>query len=318
MFILLSILTIMARGEVVHADESVTITNAFCVNSPYGKLNVVEVNYEFPGRQYVLTDSHGILSAKGTLRFMTDANTIEFRDPNSKELLGTANIGENTKVMGTKELPIPRESNSPPTFQTDTRKQNQPLDTKVSMPQEEDFPYTHLIGTLKQNQPLDTKVSMSRESTFPPTFQTDTLKQNQPLGTQEVSMPQEEDFPHTHLIGRWKQNQPFADNLIEVLNRHFLNGYLPRRENEDQIFITRYKQLDVLTNNKLKARVAIMVKVPFSTTIGKPVQFQLFFLGQERRSLTQWRAAENEDVMKRINNFVSQLMEELAGVQRDD
>lgn len=236
MFILLLILTAMASGQVVRADEPVTLINAFRVKSPHGELNVVQVKYEFSGRRHVVTNSHGILSAKGTLQFLTDANEIEFRDPNSKELLGAVKIKENIKLMGRKEVPIPRLS----------------------------------------------------------------------------------DFPTTSQTGTWKQKQPFGDNLIKVLNRHFPNGYLPIQKGKDRIFITNFKLLEDLANSKQKARVATMVKVPSSVALDKPVRFRVFFLAQERRSRTEWRAAESEDVVKHIHNFVSRLTKELAVTKRSD
>jgi len=89
------------------AFKPVTIKKAFQVMSPHGPLNVVQVQYNFPGHNYVIASSHGLIRAQGTLRFLTKSNKIEFRDPDSNTLLSTVTFDEKIKLMGRKAAPIP-------------------------------------------------------------------------------------------------------------------------------------------------------------------------------------------------------------------
>ena len=213
------------------ASEQIKLMNVFRVMSPHGQLNVVQVQYEFPAKRHVVASSHGLVSGKGTLRFLTKVDRLEFRDPTSNALLAAVKIDKNIKLMGRKETPIPLES----------------------------------------------------------------------------------DFPATSRTAQWNKRYPFGDNLISVLNRHFPNGYLPiRKEEEERIFITNYKVFNELASNE-KARVAIMIKVPSSTDLEKLTLFRVHFLAHERRSRTEWRRAESEAVVAHVQKFVRQLTRELAG-----
>ena len=100
------------------ASEQIKLMNLFRVMSPHGQLNVVQVQYEFPAKRHVVASSHGLVSGKGTLRFLTKADRLEFRDPTSNALLAAVKIDKNIKLMGRKETPIPLESDFPATSRT--------------------------------------------------------------------------------------------------------------------------------------------------------------------------------------------------------
>ncbi len=99
-------------------SAQIKLMNLFRVMSPHGQLNVVQVQYEFPAKRHVVASSHGLVSGKGTLRFLTKADRLEFRDPISNALLAAVKIDKNINLMGRKETPIPLESDFPPTSRT--------------------------------------------------------------------------------------------------------------------------------------------------------------------------------------------------------
>jgi hypothetical protein len=192
----------------------------------------VQVQYKFPGHQYVVASSHGLIRAEGTLRFLTKSDSIDFRDPDTNAVLATVAIDKSIKLMGRKEAPIPLE----------------------------------------------------------------------------------EDFPPTARIGKWGNSRPFGDNLIDVLNQYFPDGYLPILKEDERVFITNYKVLDQLDRRE-KARVAAMVRVPASTKAGGPVSFRVHYVAQERRSRSEWRRAQTDSVLVSVQEFVGRLTLELAGTE---
>lgn len=115
------------KAKAETASEQITLMNLFRVTSPHGQLNVVQMQYEFPAKRYVVVSSHGLVSGSGTLRFLTKADRIEFRDPTSNAFLAAVTIDKNITLMGRKETPIPLESDFPSTSRTAKWNKRQPF-----------------------------------------------------------------------------------------------------------------------------------------------------------------------------------------------
>jgi hypothetical protein len=80
-------------------SKQINLMNLFRNKSVHGQLNVVQVEYKFPKKQHVVVSSHGLVSGKGTLRFMTREHQLEFRDPTSEALLGTIKFNKHIELM---------------------------------------------------------------------------------------------------------------------------------------------------------------------------------------------------------------------------
>jgi hypothetical protein len=91
----------------------VNIKSLVAISSPLGSLRSVAYSYKFPGRESIEIKGLGIVSATGSHQYLTDTSRIEFRDPNTKEVVLTVPLEKPLRVMGRDELSMPLESQFP-------------------------------------------------------------------------------------------------------------------------------------------------------------------------------------------------------------
>jgi hypothetical protein len=98
-------------------QERVSILSALEFPEREG-LRVVSFSWHFPGRATVLITGLGVMNGSGSIEnYLTDAQTLEFRDPDSNGVLLRKPITITGQAMGSGEEPPP-ESAFPPTYRS--------------------------------------------------------------------------------------------------------------------------------------------------------------------------------------------------------